>query len=78
MVNNKLSNTIHYLLQGPICDKDKKVSAKITQQLQRDFEGVFNVIGCFDGTFSLQLKPDSKPYQVPLRHVAYMLQKPFW
>ena len=27
--------------------------------------------------FSLQLKPDSKPYQVPPRHVAYALQKPF-
>ena len=25
----------------------------------------------------LQLKPDSKPYQAPPRHVAYALQKPF-
>ena len=31
----------------------------------------------FDGTFSLQVKPDSKPYQVSLVHVAYALQKPF-
>ena len=38
---------------------------------------MFNGIGCFEGTFSLLLKPDSKPYQVPLRHVAYALQKPF-
>ena len=37
----------------------------------------FNSIGCFKGTFSLQLKPDSKPYQVPPRHMAYALQKPF-
>ena len=29
------------------------------------------------GTFSLQLKPNSKPYQVPPRCVAYALQKPF-
>ena len=29
------------------------------------------------GTFSLQLKPDSKPYQVPPRHVAYVPQKLF-
>ena len=41
------------------------------------FDYVFNGIGCFKGTFSLQLKPDSKPYQAPLRHVAYVLQKPF-
>ena len=27
--------------------------------------------------FSLQLKLDSNPYQVPLRSVAYALQKPF-
>ena len=38
---------------------------------------MFNGIGCFEGTFSLQLKPNSKPYQVPPRCVAYALQKPF-
>ena len=50
---------------------------EITQQLQRYFEDVFNGIGCFDGTFSLQLKPGSKPYQLSPRCVAYTLQKPF-
>ena len=45
--------------------------------LLQDFEDVFNGTGCFDGTFSLQLKPDSKPYQVPLRHMVYTLQKSF-
>ena len=39
------------------------------------FDNVFNGIGCFEGTFSLQLKPDRKPYQAPPRHVAYALQK---
>ena len=37
----------------------------------------FNVIGFFEGTFSLHLKSDSKPYQAPPRHVAYALQEPF-
>ena len=32
---------------------------------------------CFNGTFSLQLKPDNKPYQAPLTCVTYTLQKPF-
>ena len=41
------------------------------------FDNVFNGIGNFEGTFSLQLKPDSKPYQAPPRCVAYALQKPF-
>ena len=34
-------------------------------------------IGYFEGTFSLQVKPESEPYQVPQQHVAYALQKLF-
>ena len=56
---------------------NKKKSAIITQQLQIDFEDVFNGIGCFDGTFLFQLKLDSKPYQAPSTCMAYALQKPF-
>ena len=47
------------------------------QRIHTRFGNVFNGIGCFEGTFSLQLKPDSKPYQAPPRHVAYALQEPF-
>ena len=47
------------------------------QQVHNDFEDVFNGIRCFDGTFSLQMKPDSKPCQSPMRCMAYALQKPF-
>ena len=32
---------------------------------------------CFEGTFSLHLKLDSKLYQAPPRCVVYVLQKPF-
>ena len=49
----------------------------MTQEINEIFGKVFNDIGCFKGTFSLQFKLDSKPYQVPPRHVAYVLQKPF-
>ena len=38
---------------------------------------LFIGIGCFEETFSLQVKPDSKPYQAPLWCVAYALQKTF-
>ena len=72
-----LYNTVAHFLPGPNYDSDKKKSAEITQQLQRDFEDVFNGIGCFDGTSLLQLKPDSKSYQTPPRGVVYMLHKPF-
>ena len=49
----------------------------MTQKIHNTFSNVFNGTGCFEGTFSLQLKPDSKPYQAPPRHVAYALQKLF-
>ena len=66
MVKSKLSKTIEYFLSGPSYDSNKKRNAETMQQILKDFEEVFNDIGYFDGTFSLQLKPDSKPYQVPL------------
>ena len=35
-------------------------------------------IGCFEGTFSLQLKPDQANLtKTPLRPMTYALQKPF-
>ena len=77
IVIDKESNTINYFIPGPNQDNDKRVSDEIAQQLQGDFNDVFTRIGCFDGKFSLQEKADSKPYQVPPRHVAYALQKPF-
>ena len=42
-----------------------------------EFDNVFNGIGYFECAFLLQLKPNSKPYQVPPRHVAYVLQTLF-
>ena len=43
----------------------------MTQKIHRKYGNVFNGAGCFEGTFLLQLKPNSKPYQ------AYALQKLF-
>ena len=77
MVNSRLSNAVEYFLLGLSYDSNKKRNAKITQWLQKAFEDVFNRNGFFDDAFLLELKPDSKPHQVPLRCVAYALQKPF-
>ena len=55
----------------------KEQALIITHHLQGWFKHVFNETGCFDGMFSLQVKLDRKPYQVPLRYIAYALQKPF-
>ena len=73
MVNN---NDINYFFTGLNQRNDKKLSAEATQQLQRDFRGVFSGIGCFDGTFLLKVKTHSKPYQAFPRCVAYALEKP--
>ena len=55
MVN---SNEIDYFLPGPNQDNDKRLSTEIIKQLQRDFEDVLCRMGCFDGKFLLQAKPD--------------------
>ena len=50
---------------------------EITKELLAKYSDVSPGIGCFKGTFSLQAKDGTKPYQVPPRHVAYGLQDPF-
>ena len=74
MVIDTGNSRINYFLSHSNQDNDKWASTEITEQLQRDFKDVFTGIGCF-GTFSLHLKPHSKPYQVPPACVANILQK---
>ena len=78
MDSNTNTNTLtNYFLSSPNIEIDKRKSIELTQNIYIVFDNVFNGIGCFEGTFSLQLKPDSKPYQVPPRCVAYALPKKF-
>ena len=68
MVIDKEPNIINYFLPDPNQDNDqrvKRVSAEITQQLQRDLKDVFNEIGCFDGAFSLQLNQAANHIRCP-------------
>ena len=71
---NKL---INYFYSSNNEDGDKSKSEAMTQRIHEEYGKVFNSIVCFEGTFSLQLKPDCKPYQAPPRCIAYALQKPF-
>ena len=71
---NKLINYF-YSSNNTVADKSK--SSTMTQRIHETFGDIFNGIECLQGTFSLLLKPDSKAYQVPPRHMAYLLQKPF-
>ena len=45
-------------------------------KMHDEHSGVSTEIGCFKGTFSLQVKDDTKKYQVPLWCV-YVWQDPF-
>ena len=79
MTNNEpitieTNNEIEYFLPGPNKENDKGASVNITKQIQKEFEVVFTGIECFEGTFSLQVKLDSKPYNAPPCCVAYPLQ----
>ena len=74
---NNANKTINYFFSSSNVDADKRKSSKLMWEIHNTFGDVFNGTGCFEGTFSLQLKPDNKPYQVPPRCVAYVLQKPF-
>ena len=71
------TNQLIIFLSSSSVDEDKRKSSDMTQKVHDTFGDVFDGTGCFEGTFSLQLKPHSKPYQVPPRCVAYALQKPF-
>ena len=77
MVIDKEHNKISSFLPGPNQYNDQRVTLEITQQLQKEFRDVFNGIGCFNRTFSFQLKLGTKTYQAPPRCMAYALQKPF-
>ena len=74
---NKSNKSINYFYSSANTEADKRESNTMTQKIHNTFGNVFNNIGCFEGTFSLQLKPNSKAYQAPPRHVAYALQKLF-
>ena len=71
--NNEINNSF----QAQEKRVPKKQALKEQSSYKRNFEDVFTGIGCFDGTFSLQVKLDSKPYQVPPWCIAYEIQKPF-
>ena len=74
---NQSTKLIYYFYSSKDPEADKSQSDDMTQKMHNTYGDVFNGIRCFEGTFSLQLTPDSKPYQVPPRHMAYALQKPF-
>ena len=54
--SNKITN---YFFSSQNVEADKK-SIKLTQEIHNTSGDVFNGIGCFEGTFFLHFKPESK------------------
>ena len=48
----------NYFLSSPNVETDKRKSVELTQEMHNTFGDVSNGTGCFEGTFSLQFKPD--------------------
>ena len=76
-ISNNSNNSVDYFFSSSNITAHKKQSSEMTQKILNRFGNIFTDIGCFGGTFSLQLKPNNKPYQAAPRHVAYVLLKPF-
>ena len=52
-------------------------SVHTTLKIHDEYNDMFEGIGCFKGTFSLQIKQNAKPYQALLRCAAYVLEEQF-
>ena len=76
-VNPNANMLTKFFLSCPNVETDKRKSAELTYQIHIEFDNVCNGIRCFEGTFSLHLKLNSRPFQAPPRCVAYVLQKLF-
>ena len=55
-----------YFMSSMDREADKMAWQLITQKIYNEFGDVFTGIECFDGTFRLQVKEGSWPYQAPL------------
>ena len=74
MVIYNNNGKINYVLLGPSKEADMRASAKITEQLQKEFKDLFIGIGCCDGTFSLPVKADRILYHVLPGCMTYTLK----
>ena len=58
----KLHRKWKKFIAGPSTETSRMVSEEITHKVHDEYTVVFT--GCFEDTFSLQVKDDAKPYKV--------------
>ena len=73
---NNFLNIPDYFRSNTNKEADKSVSILLTMKIHNTFSNIFSGISCFEGTFKLQVREGSCPYQAPPREVAYALQEP--
>ena len=56
-------------------EADKKTNRLLTMKIHNVYSDIFTGIGCFEGTFTLQVREGSCPYQALPRKVAYALPR---
>ena len=61
--NNKTNQKIDYFITGPGMEAEREVGTKINIKNTSRIWQCFAAIGCFKGTFFLQVKDTMKPYQ---------------
>ena len=72
---NSNPNIPDYFRSSTDKEAEKKESHLIIQNIHSKFSDVFTGIGCFKGTFKLQVRGGSHTYQASPRRAAYVLQE---
>ena len=55
-------------------ETDRAARAETTQTIHNEYSDIFTGMGYLKGTFPLQVKDDTKPYQVSHRCVLHALK----
>ena len=65
---------IDYFIADLEMEADRATGVITTRIIHNDYSDIFTGIWYLRGIFSLQIKDDVKPYQLPPKHQAYALQ----
>ena len=75
-VTNDCTNMPDHFRSSTNREADKETSRILTKKIHSDFSDIFMSVSWFYGTFKLQVRKGSHPYQALPRRVAYALQEP--
>ena len=68
MVTNEDKYKVNNFVTGPEEEANREESAKLTKAIHNEFKDLFSGIGCFEGTFSLQVEEEANHIRHPVMH----------